>query len=78
MKGDTEDQEKYEMAKKIYAETFAAIAGRVAYSEHVLDCQDMSGLGRDLAFDARRLTEAALDEFFCCGEDYWCSLGGDE
>ncbi len=64
----SEEQEKYEMAKKIYAETFAAIAGRVAYREHTPDYVDIS-------YIAREMTEAAVSEFFDWDPSFWCSLG---
>ena len=66
-----EEAEKYEMAKKIYAETFAAIAGRIAYGEQHLDYRDMS-------YVARELTEAAGDEFFDWDPSFWYSLGENE
>ena len=65
-----EEIEKYEMAKKIYAETFAAIAGRVVYGEHDPDYVDMS-------YIAREMTEAAVSEFFDWEPSFWCSLGGN-
>ena len=64
-----EELEKYEMAKKIYAETFAAIAGRVAYEgEYTPDYVDMS-------YVAREMTEAAVAEFFDWDPSWWESLG---
>jgi hypothetical protein len=53
----SEEQEKYEMAKKIYAETFAAMAGRLMYRDHTPYQQDIADV-------ARELTEVAVKEFY--------------